>query len=51
MFVGADHQIADFFGVAPAVKALSSFSSCLLASLLVGDVGLFVSSAWGVEAL
>ena len=43
MFVGADHRIVDFLRMAPAVKAPSFFSRCLLASLLVGDVGFLLA--------
>ncbi len=49
MFFGADHGIVDFFGVVPVVKAPSSFSSCLLASLLVSDVGFLLALFGGVK--
>ena len=40
---------SDFFGVAPTVKVPPSFSSCLLASLLVGDVGFLLAPFGGVK--
>ena len=48
VFTGADQRMADFFGVAPAIKAPLSFTSCLLPSLLVCGVG-FVSVLFGGE--